>query len=159
MHVKGGRLSETQKDTILKRWNMLEVKGKDAGFELDDFTFDNFVFGGGVKDFVFGGGVTCWVFESGRLSATNPNLQQVPGRFEELAKPIRQLFLPYEGELWASNDYSQAEPRITVHYAFAMGLAGAAAARQKYIDDPKTDYTRWWRTCAADWTARGWLSR
>jgi hypothetical protein len=35
---------------------------------------------------------------------------------------------------------SQQEPRTTVHYAYLRGFVAADIARQKYIDNPKTDY-------------------
>jgi len=54
---------------------------------------------------------------SGRLSMSNPNLQQVPSRNPEIGKAIRSLFLPEEGQQWAAIDFSQQEPRILVHYA------------------------------------------
>jgi DNA polymerase I-like protein with 3'-5' exonuclease and polymerase domains len=54
---------------------------------------------------------------SGRISMSNPNLQQIPARHPELGPMIRSVFLPEEGEKWASIDYSQQEPRILVHFA------------------------------------------
>ena len=54
---------------------------------------------------------------SGRISMSNPNLQQIPARHPELGPMIRSIFLPEEGERWASIDYSQQEPRILVHFA------------------------------------------
>ena len=54
---------------------------------------------------------------SGRLSMSNPNLQQVPARNKEFGPKIRSLFIPDEGCQWGSFDYSQQEPRMTVHYA------------------------------------------
>jgi DNA polymerase I-like protein with 3'-5' exonuclease and polymerase domains len=62
---------------------------------------------------------------SGRLSMNNPNLQQVPARNEAIGPKIRSLFLPEEGEKWASLDYSQQEPRLLVHYAQKHDLEGA----------------------------------
>ena len=58
---------------------------------------------------------------SGRLSMSNPNLQQLPARNKEFGPMIRGLFLPEEGDLWASFDYSQQEPRLVVHYAASIG--------------------------------------
>ena len=58
---------------------------------------------------------------SGRLSMSNPNLQQLPARNKEFAKKIRGLFLPEEGNKWGSFDYSQQEPRMVVHYAASIG--------------------------------------
>ena len=58
---------------------------------------------------------------SGRLSMSNPNLQQVPARNKEFGPKIRSLFVPEEGHKWGSFDYSQQEPRMTVHYAASIG--------------------------------------
>jgi DNA polymerase I-like protein with 3'-5' exonuclease and polymerase domains len=80
---------------------------------------------------------------SGRLSMSNPNLQQIPARNPRFAKAIRGLFLPEEGEKWVSLDYSQQEPRILVHYASLTGkrgLTGSDLFVEAYRDDPKTDF-------------------
>tara|TARA_R100000742_G_C4278314_1_gene100975 strand:+ start:310 stop:2181 length:1872 start_codon:yes stop_codon:yes gene_type:complete len=58
---------------------------------------------------------------SGRLSMSNPNLQQLPARNKEFGPLIRGLFLPEEGCQWGSFDYSQQEPRLVVHYAASIG--------------------------------------
>ncbi len=58
---------------------------------------------------------------SGRLSMSNPNLQQVPSRNKDFGPKIRSLFIPEEGFKWGSFDYSQQEPRMTVHYASSIG--------------------------------------
>ena len=80
---------------------------------------------------------------SGRLSMNNPNLQQIPARNPRFAEAIRGLFLPEEGEQWASLDYSQQEPRILVHYASLTGkrgLTGSDLFVEAYRKDPKTDF-------------------
>ena len=69
---------------------------------------------------------------SGRLSASNPNLQQIPARNEDLAPRIRSLFLPEKGCRLVAFDHSQIEPRITVHYSTVMDLAGADEATERY---------------------------
>ncbi len=74
---------------------------------------------------------------SGRFSSSNPNLQNIPARDEEMKKLIRGLFLPEEGQHWFAPDYSQIEYRALTH--FALG-EGAEEARQRYRDDPTTDY-------------------
>src|SRR5262249_4610682 len=74
-----------------------------------------------------------------RFSYSHPPLQQMPKHDEELAPLIRSVFLPGEGETWASCDYSQQEFRLVVHFAVRHGLTGAAAARDRYISDPDTD--------------------
>ena len=77
---------------------------------------------------------------TGRLSAANPNLQQVPARHEIIGPMVRGLFLPEEGELWASNDFSSQEPRLLVHYASLLDLPGADKMVEAYRSDPNTDF-------------------
>ena len=72
---------------------------------------------------------------SGRFSYSNPNLQQVPARDPEIGNLIRSLFIPEEGCQWGVFDYSQQEPRLTVHYADQMNLNGAENAVSQYRDD------------------------
>ena len=71
---------------------------------------------------------------SGRFSYSNPNLQQVPARDPEIGNLIRSLFIPEEGCQWGVFDYSQQEPRLTVHYADRMNLAGAKDAVVEYTE-------------------------
>tara|TARA_R100000995_G_scaffold35294_1_gene16098 strand:- start:4811 stop:6658 length:1848 start_codon:yes stop_codon:yes gene_type:complete len=71
---------------------------------------------------------------SGRFSYSNPNLQQVPARDPEIGNLIRSLFIPEEGCQWGVFDYSQQEPRLTVHYADRMNLAGAKDAVTEYTE-------------------------
>lgn len=77
---------------------------------------------------------------TGRFSSSNPNLQQVPARDKEMAPIIRGLFIPEPGERWCKWDYSQQEPRTTVHFAYLRSFKGADVARNRYIEDPDTDY-------------------
>jgi DNA polymerase I-like protein with 3'-5' exonuclease and polymerase domains len=83
---------------------------------------------------------------SGRISMSNPNLQQIPSRDPILGPMIRSLFLPDEGKQWASIDFSQQEPRLAVHYADAYGrsvnqaLTGVAELVDAFNVDPATDF-------------------
>jgi len=83
---------------------------------------------------------------SGRISMNSPNLQQIPARDPELGPMIRSLFLPEEGEEWASIDFSQQEPRILVHYASVFGrsrnvpLRGVEEFVDGYNNNPDMDF-------------------
>ena len=74
-----------------------------------------------------------------RFSYSHPPLQQMPKHDEELAPLIRGVFLPEEGETWASCDYSQQEFRLVVHFAARKNFRGATAARDRYINDSDFD--------------------
>lgn len=74
---------------------------------------------------------------TGRLSSSTPDLQNIPSR-TTLGKEIMQMFLPDLGHEWVeSGDYSQIEYRQFMH--FAIGPK-SDEYRQRYIDDPDTDY-------------------
>jgi hypothetical protein len=86
--------------------------------------------------------------KSFRFSYSNPPLQQMPSRDEELAPLIRRVFLPEEGEFWSEADASQQEFRFVVHYAAQRNLAKAAQAGELYRLNPNTDFHQ----LAATWT-------
>jgi len=75
----------------------------------------------------------------GRLSSTDPNLQQQPGRDPEIGPMWRSVYIADEGMQWACLDYSKQEPRMLVHFAELTGCKGAADMAQRYRDEPKMD--------------------
>jgi DNA polymerase I-like protein with 3'-5' exonuclease and polymerase domains len=77
----------------------------------------------------------------GRLSCTDPNLQQQPSpsRDPEVGKVWRSIYVPDEGGEWACMDLSQQEPRWAVHFASRMRCRGADEALRGYQEDPKFD--------------------
>lgn len=75
-----------------------------------------------------------------RFSYSDPPLQQMTARDEELAPMIRGSFLPEEGGMWAKPDVSQQEYRFIVHYAARLGLPVADEAARRYVEDPSTDF-------------------
>ncbi len=51
---------------------------------------------------------------TGRISSTEPNLQNIPTRYE-LGKTLRKVFKPEEGNIFVDADYSQIELRVLAH--------------------------------------------
>nr|WP_314830099.1 DNA polymerase I [uncultured Prevotella sp.] len=89
---------------------------------------------------------------TGRLSSSDPNLQNIPVRTDD-GKEIRKCFIPEEGCLFFSADYSQIELRIMAHLsedenmmeAFREGhdIHRATAAKIWHVDiDKVTDAQR-----------------
>jgi len=66
------------------------------------------------------------VAATGRLSSSDPNLQNIPVRSEE-GRRIRQAFVPEQGYQMVAADYSQIELRIMAHLSQDEGLLGAFA--------------------------------
>ena len=93
------------------------------------------------------------VTNTGRLSSSNPNLQNIPVRDDD-GRLIRSAFIPERGEEWFSADYSQIELRIMAHIsgdenlieAFREGhdIHAATAARifHKSLDEVTRDERR-----------------
>lgn len=71
---------------------------------------------------------------SGRLSCTDPNIQQVYKRDARFGRPFRRIFVPDDDMTWSSNDYSQCEPRIYSEYTNNELL------KSGYLSDPPVDF-------------------
>jgi len=65
---------------------------------------------------------------TGRLSSSDPNIQQIPKRDVERSKVIRGFFYPDEGYLWSSNDLNQCEYRLFAHYTKSETLIAGYSA-------------------------------
>ena len=66
---------------------------------------------------------------TGRLSSTDPNLQNIPVRTAE-GRRIREAFVPEDGCVLLAADYSQIELRIMAHLSSDQGLLNAFASEQ-----------------------------
>ena len=88
------------------------------------------------------------VASTGRLSSTNPNLQNIPIR-DERGREMRKVFIPDEGCIFVSSDYSQIELRIMAHLsgdrnmveAFNQGQDIHAATAAKIFKLPIDEVT------------------
>ena len=95
------------------------------------------------------------VASTGRLSSNNPNLQNIPVR-DERGREIRKAFIPDEGNLFLSADYSQIELRLMAHLSkdrsmiddFLSGSDIHAATAAKIFGVEIKDVTREMRSRA-----------
>lgn len=71
---------------------------------------------------------------TGRLSVTNPALQQIPSRDKDIKALIRPIFLPDYGAKWLGMDWSQFEFRVANHYGNVPTIIKA------YRDNPNLDF-------------------
>ncbi len=93
------------------------------------------------------------IAQTGRLSSSNPNLQNIPVRGEQ-GKEVRKAFVPEPGEVFFSADYSQIELRLMAHLSgdknliddFCAGhdihAATAAKIFHKRIEEVSSDERR-----------------
>lgn len=92
---------------------------------------------------------------TGRISSTDPNLQNIPTR-AELGKQIRKAFKPAEGNVYIDADYSQIELRVLAHisqdenmiYAFKHGEDIHKQAASKVFGVPIEEVTKEQRSSA-----------
>ena len=95
------------------------------------------------------------IASTGRLSSSDPNLQNIPVRGEE-GKEIRKAFIPEPGCLFFSADYSQIELRVMAHLsndenmieAFREGYDIHAATAAKIYKEDMNEVSRDQRTKA-----------
>ena len=92
---------------------------------------------------------------TGRISSTEPNLQNIPTRFE-LGKQVRKIFKPAEGKIYIDADYSQIELRVLAHMsgdkhmieAFNEGQDIHKQAASKVFNVPIDEVTKEQRSSA-----------
>ncbi len=86
---------------------------------------------------------------TGRISSTEPNLQNIPTRFE-LGKQVRKIFKPEKGKVYIDADYSQIELRVLAHMsedthmvqAFKEGQDIHRQAASKVFKTPMEEVTK-----------------
>ena len=95
------------------------------------------------------------VTATGRISSTEPNLQNIPTRFE-LGKQLRKVFKPKDGYVFVDADYSQVELRVLAHIsqdqhmldAFRNGDDIHRQAASKVLGIPMEEVTKEQRSSA-----------
>lgn len=92
---------------------------------------------------------------TGRISSTEPNLQNIPTRYE-LGKSLRKVFKPTEGNIFVDADYSQIELRVLAHISGDRNMLKAfrndedihKQAASKVFEIPIEEVTKEQRTAA-----------
>ena len=92
---------------------------------------------------------------TGRISSTEPNLQNIPTRME-LGKRLRKVFVPDDGKVYIDADYSQIELRVLAHLskdkhmieAFNNGEDIHKQAASKVLHKPIDEVTKEERSSA-----------
>lgn len=105
--VLARRQAQKMASTYLE--NYLEMSARDGRIHPSI----NTVGGTGKNPFEPGGSSGV---RTGRMSSSNPNIQNVPTR-GKASKRIRRCFVPDEGEAWIKADFSQIEMRVMAHMA------------------------------------------
>ena len=118
MHMPGGKKTKTGYSTAA---GVLEKLAPDYPFvkkilDYRQVTKLKSTYADGLADYIGPDGRIHGTFNqtitaTGRISSTEPNLQNIPVRME-LGREIRKLFVPREGFLFTDADYSQIELRV-----------------------------------------------
>lgn len=74
----------------------------------------------------------------GRLSHAHPNTGAQPSRGKHAAM-WRDIYLPEEGQMLLSSDFSAQEPRWCVSFSSLLGLTGAETLAEEYRTNPRVD--------------------
>lgn len=123
MGIQGGKKTKTGYSTAA---DVLEKLAADHPFVSDILEYRTYTklkstYADGLTAFIKEDGrihtsLNQCVTATGRLSSTEPNLQNIPMRYE-LGRKIRKVFAPAEGYIFADADYSQIELRILASLA------------------------------------------
>ena len=123
MHLPGGKKTKTGYSTSAE---VLEKLAPDVPFVRDVLEYRTYAklkstYADGLAAFIASDGRIHTKFNqtitaTGRLSSTDPNLQNIPMR-TELGRKIRKVFTPKAGCIFADADYSQIELRILASMA------------------------------------------
>ncbi len=121
MHLPGGKKTKTGYSTAA---NVLEKLAPDVPMIADILEYRQLTklkstYADGLAQYVSADGRVHTSFQqtitaTGRISSTEPNLQNIPVRME-LGREIRRAFVPKNGWVFADADYSQIELRVLAH--------------------------------------------
>lgn len=88
----------------------------------------------------FGATMTGRFTSGGGTGSLELSIHQIPRRDEEFGAPVRELFLPHEGEQLICCDFSSQESRLQVHYAKLLNCKGVQPIVDAWVEDPTMKY-------------------
>ncbi len=131
MGLKGGKKTKTGYSTAA---DVLEKLAVDSPMVKDILSYRGLAklkstYADGLADFIGEDGrihtnFNQMITATGRISSTEPNLQNIPMR-TEMGRQIRRIFKAGEGNVFIDADYSQVELRVLAHMADDPGLIDA----------------------------------
>ena len=131
MGIKGGKKTKTGYSTAA---DVLDKLAVDYPVVKDILTYRMLTklkstYADGLSDFIGDDGKIHTTFNqmitaTGRISSTEPNLQNIPMR-TEMGRQIRGIFVADEGNVFIDADYSQVELRVLAHICGDKGLIEA----------------------------------
>lgn len=124
--IKSDKSYSTSVD-ILNKLTDYEIIRKILDYRTVTKLYSNYIVG--LIDYIKKDGKIHTIFtqtltRTGRLSSVGPNLQNIPVR-EEYGRLIRKAFIPSDGGVIISSDYSQIELRVFAHMSGALNLIEA----------------------------------
>lgn len=124
--IKSDKSYSTSVD-ILNKLTDYEIIRKILDYRTVTKLYSNYIVG--LIDYIKEDGKIHTIFtqtltRTGRLSSVGPNLQNIPVR-EEYGRLIRKAFIPSDGGVIISSDYSQIELRVFAHMSGALNLIEA----------------------------------
>ncbi len=124
---KGSKALSTGRDVLKKNMDSHPIMPKLLEHRMLSKIKGTYVVG--LSNYILNDGKIHTIFNqtltrTGRLSSSDPNLQNIPIRYE-YGKLIRKAFLPAPGNLLLSSDYSQIELRVFAHMSQDKNLIKA----------------------------------
>lgn len=136
LELKGGKKTKTGYSTNVDVLNKLRDVHPIVGYVLEYRQVAKLksTYADGLSTFICGDGRIHGTFNqtitaTGRISSTEPNLQNIPMR-TELGRGIRKVFIPKEDYVFVDADYSQIELRVLAHFSGDEKLIAAYKENQ-----------------------------
>ena len=126
LNIPANRKRSTDKDYLIKLQDKYPIIKKILEYKMVSKIYSTYVVG--LEDYIREDGKIHTIYNqtltrTGRLSSSEPNLQNIPTRYE-YGKLVRKAFIP-TNDLFISSDYSQIELRMLAHLSKVPNLVEA----------------------------------